>query len=365
MKHSVTLISPMPPIRGGIARHSAALAREFFLMTDACYVEGFRRLYPKILYPGESVTDGKATEHDLPVSDRELDVLNPTTWRAAADRIVRRKGPVVMPAWTFFVAPCLGWIAKKLRRNDREVVMIVHNAGDHEATGWKNAILRWQLGMATRFVTHSTELRDRLRAMGLDQPISIVPHPPYSDFPPASGALPREAALELLCFGLVRPYKGIDIALEALALSGLDDVRLTIAGEVWDGAAELDRLAALPEVAGKVEFRSGYQSDQDAAELFQRADAVLLPYRSITGSGVLAMAHHYRRAVVASDLPTLAKQVEFDRLGWTFPVGNAVALAELMADGVDRATCASVSTNMQPPSVSGWRDMAAAILTTD
>ncbi|MCH8920658.1 MAG: hypothetical protein IIA23_08135 [Chloroflexi bacterium] len=46
--------------------------------------------------------------------------------------------------------------------------------------------------------------------------IGVLPIPVSDDFPEPSGALPREAALELLFFGLVRPYKGLDLALDAV-----------------------------------------------------------------------------------------------------------------------------------------------------
>ena len=68
--------------------------------------------------------------------------------------------------------------------------------------------------------------------------------------------MPREAALELLFFGLVRPYKGLDLAIEALAKSGRRDVRLTIAGEFWQGLdetrAQIEKLA----VADQIDLRA-------------------------------------------------------------------------------------------------------------
>ena len=57
-------------------------------------------------------------------------------------------------------------------------------------------------------------------------------HPAYDQFPDAHGALDREHDLELLFFGFVRPYKGLDLLIEALPLLPADlDVRLTVAGE--------------------------------------------------------------------------------------------------------------------------------------
>jgi glycosyltransferase involved in cell wall biosynthesis len=68
-------------------------------------------------------------------------------------------------------------------------------------------------------------------------------------------------------------------------------------------------------------------SDREAAEFFHRADAVVMPYRSVTGSGVVANALHYGRAVVASNLPGFAEVVREGETGWLFAPDDASALA--------------------------------------
>ncbi|WP_271077446.1 glycosyltransferase [Aurantiacibacter sp. MUD61] len=363
MSQKVTMIAPVPPFRGGIAHHSAALAGGLGTIPECeLEIESFQRLYPAFFYPGESPYDGTDPSSPARAGRFDLDVLNPLTWRTLARRIADRSDVAVIPCWTFFAAPCLGWIARQLRKTGVEVVMLVHNVGDHEGAAWKNYLTHWQLAGADRFVTHTPQLASQLRAAGLNQPCTIVPHPPYSDFPPATGSMPQEKALELLCFGLVRPYKGVDIALAGLAEADLPDVRLTIAGEIWDGEDNLRRLANDPRLAGKVEFRNSYQSDQDAADLFSRADALLLPYRTITGSGVLAMAQHYRLPVVASDLPALEQPIERDKLGWCFETGDAAELAQLLKSEISRENCAALASEMAEPDVTGWNHMASAVL---
>ncbi len=356
----ITLLAPLPPLRGGISRHSNALLRALAGQAGLdVYAEGFARLYPSFLYPGESMEDpSQESTLALPIH-RDLDTLNPLSWRRVARRIAQRGGILVIPAWTFFTAPCLGWIARAVRRRGVEVVMLVHNVTDHEQSWWKSRLSRWQLAAADRFVTHTPELSAQLRDRGLSAQISEIPHPPYADFPPAEGRLPREKPLELLCFGLVRHYKGVDIALDALELGGLEHVRLTIAGEVWADAAGIAERA---RTLGNVELVNCYVSDQEAAEYFARADAVLLPYRSVTGSGVLAMARHYRRPVIASDLPALRREIDADRLGWTFPTGDAAALAQLLRTAITRQQAVEISAAMpSDPVASGWDKMARAI----
>ena len=140
-----------------------------------------------------------------------------------------------------------------------------------------------------------------------ETPIEVSAHPVYDDYPEPRGTLAREAGLELLFFGLIRPYKGLDLALEALAASGRDDVRLSVVGEFWEGRDQIDALIARLALEDRVTLVPRYVTDAEAAEYFSRSDALVAPYRSATGSGVVALAQWYARPVIASDVPGLAE----------------------------------------------------------
>lgn len=60
----------------------------------------------------------------------------------------------------------------------------------------------------------------------------------------------------LLFFGIVRPYKGLDVLLRALA-EGPGDVGLTVAGEFWGGLDETRELIRSLDLASRVELRPG------------------------------------------------------------------------------------------------------------
>ena len=335
----VAFIGPMPPIRSGIARHSAAVACAVGRRSGhVVRVWGFRRQYPGFLYPGDAErTAGGHAPGELGLRET-MDGVNPLSWRRTVAQILDwRPDLAVLPAWTFFLAPALGHVANRMRAAGVSVSMIVHNAFDHEESAWKSRLSLWQLSKADRFVTHNEDLASALRSRFPHTPCAVFPHPVFDDLPEPEGHLPREAELELLFFGLVRPYKGLDIALQAVSRLGSRDVRLTIAGEFW---GELDQTKALIErlgIANRVDLRPGYATDSEAAELFARADALVLPYRSVTGSGVVPTACHYRRPVVASDLPGLATVIRDGETGWLAPRGEMPdALAEVIAR-LDRA----------------------------
>lgn len=335
----IAVVGPTPPIRSGIARHTAATARALAGRDDlAVRVWSFSRQYPRFLYPGAT----ERAEDGVPPGDLQIrfsiDGVNPLSWRRTV-REIREWGPdlLVVPAWTFFLAPALGWIARQIRRGGVECCVVVHNAFDHEARAWKAKLNLWQLAQADRYVTHNDDLAAELGVNFPKAKIDVFPHPVFDDFPEPTGALPREAALELLFFGLVRPYKGLDLALDAVAKSGRADLRLTIAGEFWQGLDETRERINRLGLTDQVELIPRYVSDAETAELFDRADAVVLPYRLVTGSGVIPTAYRYGRAVIATDLPGLAAVVRHDETGWLTPPGDINALATTIR-GLDRET---------------------------
>lgn len=363
--HTIALIAPVAPFQGGIARHSQALAQAIAQRHEGhVAVVSFSRLYPRLLYPGASDRDPNAAPLSTFDVEYTIDTINPLSWHQAVAALIRSKPAlVVIPAWTFFVAPALGWIARRLRKAGIWVVMIVHNAADHESSGWKSRLLDWQIAGADALVTHGQELAEQLRANHHAQPIAVSLHPSYCDYPQPQQVLPRERGLELLCFGLVRPYKGIDIALQALAASGLQDVRLTIAGENWDNGVQIKQLIENLGLGDKVEVIDRYVSDDEASELFSRCDAVLASYRAVTGSGVVALARHYRRPVIASDLPGFRDSLDENRTGWFFPAADPAALANLLQTSVTRASAAAMAGHLEAAaSDDGWQGYVQAVL---
>jgi len=361
----VFVVGPVSPFRSGIARHTTALCRDLAHRPGLdLSVISFERQYPAILYHGESDVDVDAAPPEGIKVVFCLDSINPFTWRAAVRRIfLAEPDLVIIPAWTFFVAPCLGWIARSLKRRGIPVAMIVHNAEDHEASLSKRTLSKFQLGQASWFVTHNEVIAARLKRLCSDIPIRVCPHPTYDEYPAPTGRLERGASFELLFFGLVRPYKGLDIALRALAAADLPDLRFSIVGEFWDGRRETEALIRKLKLGGRVEMVPRFVSDQEAAEYFHRCDAVIAPYRSATGSGVIALAQWYSRPVIASDIPGLAEAIDDGVTGWLFPSGDVAALAQLLRTKVSRAAAAAMQPAIsQASSERTWARLGDAIL---
>jgi len=329
------VIGPVEPFRSGVARHTTALARALARRPEhEARVYSYSRQYPALLFPGSSdrARDARVPS-DLDV-DFSIDSINPLTWWRTSSAL-RRFAPelVVAPMWTFFLAPCTSAILARARC---PIVGVVHNVADHDSNRAAALVSSVLIRRASAYVTHTRDLAQSIRRLCPSARVAVHPHPVF-DYPAARGVPEKRADLELLMFGLLRPYKGVDVLLDALARSPNLSVMLSVVGESWQSERELRELIARRGLADRVEVVLRYVGDEEAAEHFARADVVVLPYRSVTGSGVLPLAFHYGKPVVASDLPGFRELVTDGENGWLVPAGDAGALAHTLQTRVSRA----------------------------
>lgn len=323
----VALIGPVAPFRGGIAQHTALLLKALSACGDV-EAFSFSRQYPRWLFPGESDRDPALVGHLQPGVSYTLDSLNPLTWRRTM-RTITKSGVdmAVIPWWTVFWAPCFGYLARGLHRAGIDVVFLCHNVVEHESAGWKTALTRMVLRSADRFVVHTRSDAARLEELLPGAKVAVCPHPVYESFPPPSHDLPRRSATELLFFGFVRPYKGLPVLLDAMRLLGDLDVTLSIVGESWEDTTPMVTSVRDGGLADRIEFVTRYVSDVEAADFFARADLVVLPYLSATGSGVVPLAYHYGKPVIVTNVGGLPDVVEDGASGYLVPPGDPEAVA--------------------------------------
>jgi len=138
-----------------------------------------------------------------------------------------------------------------------------------------------------------------------------------------------------LSIGFVQPSKGFDRALRAFASIPHEQAQLYVIGssrydtqEMKDYLALLDRLAAETEGAS-VEI--GYVSDDRFDACIIASDFVVLPYREIWSSSVLARAKLFQRPVIATNVGGLAEQLQPGDL----LVNDDAELAEAMRRSCD------------------------------
>ena len=230
----------------------------------------------------------------------------PDTWIKEARRL-RVFDLVVFAHITPVQVPPYWTMIAGLRGAPARTVTICHNVLPHERSRVDKVLVSLLLRSADRVVVHSAAqgaLAQRLTS----RPVavaSIAPHMPdaFVQRRPDPGEHRR-----LLFFGLVRPYKGLDVLLRALA-DGPPDVRLRAAGEFWNGTQAAEALSRSLGILHRVEFRDGYIAATDVPKLFSDVDALVLPYRSATGSQGVWTGFEFGVPVIATTAGNLAESI--------------------------------------------------------
>ncbi|WP_460588288.1 glycosyltransferase [Haliea atlantica] len=333
----VVLIGPGWPFKGGIASHTTYLYRALRALAPTLFI-GFRQQYPRWLYPGDG--DRAPADRTLYEADaqRLLSPLSPLTWWRAA-RAIKQSRPrhIVIPWWHMFWAPMVLVLVGFARRTcpQAHITFLVHNAAGHEAGRLAWYLSRLVLRRGDAWIVHARSEQEALFDMLGKVPVQCLSHPAYPvtarDRPERGTARLRLSLAErptLLFFGFVRPYKGLDTLLEALArLDASTPCQLLIAGEIWGNPdhwqAEVSRLG----LGDRVRFEQRYIPESAVGDYFAAADLVMLPYRSATGSGVVKLAHSHGRPVVVTRTGALPDAVEEGVTGFIVPPEDPAAMA--------------------------------------
>jgi glycosyltransferase involved in cell wall biosynthesis len=252
-------------------------------------------------------------------------------------------------------------IDRHLLPRGRPLVITAHDilprervAGSHEA----------QQRLYARFdavVVHSDDGRRRLVEEAGVEPdrIHVIPHGAFThlaELPP--GPLPPELPATdrpvVLYFGLIRPYKGLDVLLEAWR--GIADAELWIVGR-----PRFD-VSGLRGGDPTVRWVPRFVSDLELAACFRRADLVVLPYREIEQSGVLATALAFGSPLLLSDVGGFREVAEAGAARLA-PPGDAAALraqlTDLLGDPGSRAALSRAASALAAGAWS-WVQVAAS-----
>lgn len=330
------VIGPTYPYRGGIAHYTTLLVREMRQAHPVLFIS-FSQQYPAWLFPGK--TDRDPSQRPLRTeAEYLLNPLNPLSWRRTLRRL-REWGPdvVVIPWWVPFWAPAwavLGRGVKRLPSRPR-LLFICHNVLPHEQ-GKLRPLLPWltQLALAPGdgFLVHSAADGEILRQLLPEARYQVTPHPTYAalgDVAPAD--LPVQAPDDrplLLFAGFVRPYKGLDILLEAMPLVLAErPLHLLVAGEFWQGVAPYQEQIARLGIGEAVTLVDEYLPNEQLAACLQRADVVVLPYRSATQSGIIQAAFGQGTPVITTNVGGLGEVVDHERTGLVVSAEDPAALA--------------------------------------
>ncbi|HZO77202.1 MAG TPA: glycosyltransferase family 4 protein [Solirubrobacteraceae bacterium] len=219
------------------------------------------------------------------------------------------------------------------------IVLTAHDLLPREARLGQARAQRRLYDAVDAVIVHSENGRRTLTGLGVDvAKVHVIHHGAFEHLTVGSAdplRLPAELTPHegpvVLFFGLLRPYKGVEVLLEAwrqLECSGAADH-----GELWIvGQPRMPLEPLLREAGPTVRFVARFVSEDELRALFGRADVVVLPYartERLDHSGVLATALAFGNAIVVTEVGSFP-EVAAEGGAWLVPPGDPAELAEAL-----------------------------------
>ncbi|MDP3451672.1 MAG: glycosyltransferase [Bacteroidales bacterium] len=328
----IAILSCFYPYRGGIAQFNANIYNELG-KTHEVRAFNFKRQYPGILFPGKTqyvTAEDNAIKID---STPILDSINPLSY-ISTSRAIREWEPdlLIMRYWISFFAPSHGFVGRHQLKKTK-VISILDNVVPHEKRPFDTALTKYFLSSGDGFVVLSSSVGEDLIRLKPDARFKVIPHPLYNHF---GEKQERDSSIErlsleknkknILFFGLIRDYKGLDILIDAFSL--LDQsYQLIIAGEPYGSFEPYARQLALSPAKERIKLFNRYIPDGEVPLFFSCADVVVLPYRSATQSGISAISYHFGVPIITTDVGGLKEIIEKQGTGIVveYPECGAIA----------------------------------------
>ena len=312
----IAVLSCFYPYRGGISQFNACLYEELS-KNHIVKAFNFKRQYPEFLFPGKTqyVT---ADDEAVPVeSESLLDTANPFSYVSTYKAIRDWKPDVlIVRYWMSYFAPSLGFITRRMKRHCK-VISIIDNVIPHEPRFFDTPLTRYFLTGSTGSVTLCEAVARDLLKIKPGAEHKVIPHPLYSHFGAKRTRDEAERRLGLmpgmkniLFFGLIREYKGLDILLKAFE-DLPEDYQLIIAGEPYGSFDRYARIMdSFPEsVRRRIFMELKYIKDSEVSDYFSASDLAVLPYRSATQSGISSVAYHFEIPMIVTDVGGLKETI--------------------------------------------------------
>ena len=310
----IALLSCFYPYRGGISQFNTYLYEELG-KRHIVKAFNFTRQYPEILFPGKTqyVT---ADDEAVPVESTSLlDTANPFSYVKTYREIRDWKPDVlIVRYWMSWFAPSLGYITRRMKKHCK-VISILDNVIPHEPHFFDAPLTKYFLKGSTGCVTLCEAVSKDLLKLSPDKKYTVIQHPLYSHF---GQKLEREEAerrlgLEpgrknLLFFGLIRTYKGLDILLEAFGKLS-DEYQLIIAGEPYGSFDKYQQIIDTLPNKDRIRMNLKYIKDSEVKDYFSAADLAVLPYRSATQSGISSVSYHFEVPMIVTDTGGLKETI--------------------------------------------------------
>jgi glycosyltransferase involved in cell wall biosynthesis len=280
-------------------------------------------------------------------------VLKGIEHAAALRQLVRISEAVDLVHFQWTLLPKLDVRAIRAIRRHCPVVLTVHDTTPYNGKAvstLQTAGLRAVFAAVDRIIVHTPGAQEALVNAGVPRNrVEVVPHG-LLPLPPAGQKTYDDGRWQIVQFGKIQHYKGVDLLIEALGhldKQSRSQLHVIVAGEPHIPMEPLYARARALDLDDVLIFRPTRHSEAEMADLLSNADAFVFPYRAIEASGVLSLVAGAGKWLIASDLGAFADAIGHDGAAGTLVTPeNPAALAEAMIASIGRKPSRSIASGV-------------------
>lgn len=255
---------------------------------------------------------------------------------------------------------------RTIRQSGARFLLVLHDALPHPGEPFaslRRYLIGRELAAADGVVVLSEHVGEVLRDVYAfpDQRCWVVPHGAFRYAADRERDLPVDRPLNLLFFGRILRYKGLDLLLDAYRI--LRSERLNLALHIV-GEGDLSPYRAKLDGLGGVTIENDWVPEQAIGGVFDRADIVVAPYIEASQSGVIPTALAAGLPVVVTPVGGLVEQVSHMRTGIVAERADPAAVADavriLITDRALYRQCSRQALHVAKRTMD-WSEIAMAI----
>jgi glycosyltransferase involved in cell wall biosynthesis len=369
----VVIIGPAYPLRGGgMATFNERLARQFMSQGFDTTIYTFSLQYPSFIFPGKTQYSEEPAPKNLHIKVR-INSIFPPNWISVGNELRRLKPDfIVVRYWLPLMGPCLGTILRLVKKNKHtKIVCIADNIIPHEKRKGDKIFTKYFLKPIDEVIVMSEKVMEDLKTFNTSKPVQLVQHPLYDNF---GEKITKELARKnigidtkekvVLFFGFIRKYKGLDILLDALAISkanGNNYFKVLIAGEFYEDRKTFDEQIVKLGLQDMLILRTDFIPDSEVRNYFCAADMVIQPYRNATQSGVTPLAYHFEIPMIVTNVGGLPALVP-DGIVGLVAEPNAASIAKKIMEYFTKEEQYFIENIKEEKKKFSWEKLVQAIV---
>lgn len=225
------------------------------------------------------------------------------------------------------------------------IIWTLHNLYSHESLSKGNERLSVRLvaKVAHRIIIHSPKAKPLFEqefSTEFSDKLVCIPHGTYVGV--YDNTISRQSAREQLGYsnetvflflGNIRPYKGVELLIEAFSQIPEKNIRLLIVGKPIDDKLK-SKLTAAAEADGRVRLVFEFVPDDEIQLYFNASDVVVFPYKEVLTSGAVILAMSFAKACIVGDVGCMRESLH-ENGGICYSASNPEGLKEALMRAIE------------------------------